>query len=349
MYVALPTYELQTRNEQEWLGVSRSLFERAMAAVSATPGVQAAATVGHLPLAGFYYLSDFAVEGLESARDNPPRAIDRYVSNSYHATMRVPLREGRYFETFDRPEGALVVVVNEQFAKHYLGGRPAVGRRLRYAQNQDWYRIVGVVGGEPAGGMEEEPKPMIYFSMDQRPWSLFHLIVKTDLDLAVTTQLVTGALRQVSPKISPYEVRTLDDMVLDSTWRVRYSMMMLTAMSGVALILAALGVYSVLSYAVSKRTREIGVRMALGASRGAIVRLIVGDGIRIAAIGIGAGLFGASLLTQFLSSILYGVSAADPSTFAAVSVFLTVVVLLTCVAPARRATLLAPVTALREE
>ncbi|MFN7937358.1 MAG: ABC transporter permease [Bryobacteraceae bacterium] len=349
LYIALPTYESQIRNMEDAQRVSRALYDRTMSAVAATPGVQAVASVGHLPLAGFYYLSNFIIEGAESTSEDQAQAIDRYVSNSYHRTMRVALREGRYLEDFDRPESLRVVVVNEQFARRYLQGKPAVGRRLRYGPNAPWHTVVGVVAGEPAGGMEEEPKPMIYFSMNQSPGSLFHLIVKTDLDLPATVKLVTTTLHQISPKIAPYEVRTLDDMVLDSTWRVRYSMMMMTAMSMIALILASLGVYSVLSYAVNKRTREIGVRMALGAGRGDILAMITRDGLRLAAIGIGSGLLAACLLTRFLSTILFGVRAVDPLIFSTVGAVLALVVIVTCLLPARRAAALSPSAALRDE
>ena len=155
--------------------------------------------------------------------------------------MRVPLRRGRYFNTFDRADGLRVVLVNEQFAKRYYAGADPVGRRLRYpGNNSAWYTIVGVTAGEPAGGMDEEPKPMVYFSMEQSPWTFFHLIVKTNTDLDNTILVVKQALHKISPSIAPYEIRLLDRMVLDSTWRVRYSMMLLTALAVVALVLAAL-------------------------------------------------------------------------------------------------------------
>lgn len=351
MYVSLPTYEHQIRNGADWQRVSRSLYERAMSAVGTAPGIAAAAGVSHMPLAGFYYLADFEIEGQPSSRDEKPHAIDRYVSNNYHSTLGMPLLEGRYFESFDRPESGRVVVVNEQFARHYLTGKPAAGRRLRYfgAGADQWYTIVGVVRGERAGGMEEEPKPMIYFSMNQSPWGLFHLIVKTDVDLPSTVNMVRTALHQISPKIALYEVRTLDDLVLDSTWRIRYSMMMLAAMASVALVLAALGVYGVLNYAVRKRTREIGVRMALGADRHAVLKLVASDGMRLAVAGIGAGLVAACLLTRFLTSLLFGVHAIEPMLFVFVSIFLAAVALMACLLPARRASGLQPLEALREE
>src|SRR5205807_8421207 len=135
--------------------------------------------------------------------------------------------------------------------------------------------------GEPAGGMEEEPKPMVYFSMDQNPWTFFHLIVKSNMDLDRTVSAVKQALHKISPTIAPYEIRSLDTMVLDSTWRVRYSMMLLIALAAVAMVLAALGVYGVLRYSVGKRTREIGIRMALGAKSGWIVRMVLRDGLTV--------------------------------------------------------------------
>jgi putative ABC transport system permease protein len=260
--------------------------------------------------------------------------------------MRVPLRRGRYFNTFDRADGLRVVLVNEQFAKRYYAGADPVGRRLRYpGNNSAWYTIVGVTAGEPAGGMDEEPKPMVYFSMEQSPWTFFHLIVKTNTDLDNTILVVKQALHKISPSIAPYEIRLLDRMVLDSTWRVRYSMMLLTALAVVALVLAALGVYGVLRYAVSKRTREIGIRMALGAERRSILGMVLRDGLTVACAGVLAGIAGASILTRFLSSLLFGVHTIEPLTFAAVSGFLLAVAAGACLGPAIRASRLPPVEA----
>jgi putative ABC transport system permease protein len=349
MYVNLPTFEYpgDARNGN----ITASLWQRVMTAARETPGVESVAAVSHLPLAGFYYLADLEVEGYQSTRDTRPQAIDRYVSNSYHETMSVPLRQGRYFNTLERPGGPLAVIVNEQFARRYFPNTSPVGRRLRYAGGgtAPWYTIVGVSAGEPAGGMEEEPKPMVYFSMDQSAWPLFHLIVKSRTDLDSTVNAVKQSLRRISPAISPYEIRSLDVMVLDSTWRVRYSMMLLAALATVALVLAALGVYGVLRYAVGRRTREIGIRMALGAESGSIVRMVLGDGLKVAVAGVLAGIAGAALLTRFLSSLLFGVRAIEPLTFALVCGVLLLVATCACVAPAMRAAALPPVDALRQE
>jgi putative ABC transport system permease protein len=351
MYVNLPTFEFQIHNNADWQRVTGSLWQRVMTSVKEIPGVESVAAVSHLPLAGFYYLTDLEVEGYQASRDNQPQGIDRYVSNSYHETMAVPLRQGRYFSTLERQGGPPAVIVNEQFARRYFVNTNPVGRRLRYAggSNNPWYAIVGVSAGEPAGGMEEEPKPMVYFSMDQSPWPLYHLIVKSRMDLDATVNAVKQALHKISPSISPYEIRSLDVMVLDSTWRVRYSMMLLTALAAVALVLAALGVYGVLRYAVGRRTREIGIRMALGAQSGSILRMVVGDGLKVAVAGVLVGIAGACLLTRFLSTLLFGVRPIEPLTFAVVCGFLLLVAACSCIAPAIRAAALPPVEALRQE
>ena len=350
MYISLPTFEYPIYNNEDWQRTIRSLWQRTMSTVAETPGIESVAAVSHLPLAGFYYLSDLVVEGYQASKDNQPQGIDRYVSNSYHETMRVPLRRGRYFNALDRADGARVVLINEQFAKRYYPGVDPVGRRLRYpGDNSPWYTIVGVTVGEPAGGMDEEPKPMVYFSMEQAPWTFFHLIVKSNLNLDDTVGAVKQALHKISPSIAPYEIRSLDTMVLDSTWRVRYSMMFLTALAVVALVLAALGVYGVLRYAVSKRTREIGIRMALGAGGGSIVGMVLRDGLMVACAGVLAGIAGACALTRFLSTLLFGVRTIEPVTFAAVCGFLLAVAACSCLSPALRAARLAPVEALRDE
>jgi putative ABC transport system permease protein len=350
VYISLPTFEYTIRSNDDWQRIAGPLWQRTMSTVGAMPGIHSVAAVSHLPLAGFYYLADMDVEGYTASRDNQPQAIDRYVSNSYHETMRVPLRRGRYFNPFDRLESPRVVLVNEQFAKRYFNGIDPVGRRLRYTGSRNnWYTIIGISAGEPAGGMDEEPKPMVYFSMDQSPWSFFHLIVKSDMDLDNTVRVVKEGLHKISPSIAPYEIRTLEGMVLDSTWRVRYAMMLLAALAAVALVLAALGVYSVLEYAVSKRTREIGIRMALGAERGLIVRMVLRDGLAVAAAGVFSGLAAACLLTRFLSTLLFGVRAIEPLTFLGVCGFLLAVAVCSSLVPAIRAARLAPIQALRDE
>ncbi len=264
--------------------------------------------------------------------------------------MRVPLRTGRYFNSFDRADGQRVVLVNEQFTRRYFPGVDPVGRRLRYpGNNSQWFTIVGVTAGEPAGGMDEEPKPMVYFSMDQSPWTFFHLIVKSRMDLDTTVSTVKQSLHKISPSIAPYEIRTLDGMVLDSTWRVRYSMMLLIALAAVAMVLASLGVYGVLRYSVGKRTREIGIRMALGAKTGGIVRMVLRDGLTVAAAGVLAGAVGACVLTRFLATLLFGVHAIEPLTFVVVCGFLLAVAACSCLGPAIRASRLPPVDALRQE
>jgi putative ABC transport system permease protein len=350
MYISLPTFEYEIRNNDDWQRVTVPLWQRTMKVVSETPGIEGVAAVSHLPLAGFYYLTALEIEGYQAGKGNEPQAIDRYVSNSYHETMRVPLRKGRYFNSFDRAESQRVVLVNEQFARRYFAGVDPVGRRLKYAGNGGaWWTIAGVTAGECAGGMDEEPKPMVYFSMDQSPWTFFHLIVKSRMELDATVTAVKQSLRKISPSIAPYEIRTLDGMVLDSTWKVRYSMMMLIALAAVAMGLAALGVYGVLRYAVGKRTREIGIRMALGAKGSGIVRMVLRDGLRVALAGVLAGTVGACLLTRFLATLLFGVHAIEPLTFAAVCGFLLAVAACSCVGPAMRAAKLPPVEALRRE
>jgi putative ABC transport system permease protein len=173
--------------------------------------------------------------------------------------------------------------------------------------------------------------------------------VKSRVDLDTTVGAVKQALHKISPAIAPYEIRSLDTMVLDSTWRVRYSMMLLAALSGVALVLAALGVYSVLRYTVGKRTREIGIRIALGAERPSIARMVLREGMCVAGAGVLAGIAGACLLTRFLATLLFGVRTIEPVTFAAVCGFLLIVAAGACLGPALRAAALEPIAALREE
>ena len=257
MYISLPTFEYEIRNPDDFQRVTGPLWQRTMSAVAETPGVESVAAVSHLPL-GRLLLSD-RVGNRRTIR--PPPAISPRPSIAMSATRTTHhaaclCGSGRYFNSFDRADGQRVVLVNEQFTRRYFPGVDPVGRRLRYpGNNSQWFTIVGVTAGEPAGGMDEEPKPMVYFSMDQSPWTFFHLIVKSRMDLDATVSAVKQSLHKISPSIAPYEIRTLDGMVLDSTWRVRYSMMLLIALAAVAMVLASLGVYGVLRYSVGKRTQ----------------------------------------------------------------------------------------------
>lgn len=177
LYVLLPTYEMEVRNNQDSQRNAGGWYRRVMEAAASAHGVRSVAAVSHLPLAGFYYLSDFQVEGFHASEDRP-HAIDRYVSDSYHELLGIPLREGRRFNRFDRIGSQPVAIANDAFVKRYFPDRSAVGGRVRYAGGGDWFTIVGVVPGERAGGMEEELRPMLYLSMDQNPWSAYHLVVK---------------------------------------------------------------------------------------------------------------------------------------------------------------------------
>jgi putative ABC transport system permease protein len=356
MYVSLSGFEYTGSDGADRLRFTHELYERALHRVSTIPGVHGVGTVAHLPMAGFHYLADFVVEGLVTAPEQRPQAIDRYVSSSYHQLLSVPLLDGRHFQAHDRPDSPKVVVVNEAFARRYLQGGAVVGRRIRYGTSRssntdhpDWFTVVGVVGGERDGGMHEEPRPMVYLTMNQNPWTFFHLLVKSEMDLTTTVREVKRELQKISPKIAPYEIRTLDQLVLDSTWRVRYSMILLATLAAVALVMAALGVYGILSYAVRKRTREIGIRMALGAGRRAILGLVTREGVQPALLGIGAGVLAACVLTRFLDSLLFGVRPIEPLLFMLVGAFLMLVVLAACLLPARRATVVEPIEALRSE
>ncbi len=351
--IQLPSFELQSRSRDEYRKWFRINYEQVMDRVASLPGIEAVASVNDLPMNGFYWLNDFTVEN-RPQRDpsDSVRAIDRWVWPAYFETMGIPLISGRYFSRRNTEEEPLVVIVNDAFVKHYLDGQDPIGRRVKSgppSSPNPWHTIVGVVAGERCGGMDEEPRPMIYYSASQYPQGFFHLIVRSHMDLAGTVTLLRSELKKINPKIAPYAPTTFDRLVLDSTWRVRCSMLLLGVLAAVSLITAMVGVYGVIDYGVSERAAEIGIRMALGASGADMMRMITGEGVRVASIGIALGLGLALILTRLLSTLLFGVRAIDGWIYAGVALLLVAVSALASFAPARRGARLDPISTLRQQ
>ena len=351
--ILLPSFELQNASRDDMRAWVRTNYDLVMDRVAALPGIEAVTSVNDLPLSGFYLLNEFTIEN-RAERDpgDHVRAIDHYVWPAYFETMGIPLLSGRYFNRLDGEQQPRVAVVNDAFVRHYLAGVNPIGRRVKFGasnSNGPWHSIVGVVGGERAGGMDEEPRPMIYLSTSQYAQSIFHLIVRSRMDLATTMSAIRAALHKINPKIAPYAPTTFDTVVLDSTWRVRYSMLLLTVLAVVSLVVSVVGVYGVISYGVSERTSEIGIRLALGARTSNVVGMITREGMRLALAGVALGLVSAAALMRLLSSLLFGVRAIDWATYAAVAGILLAAAALATFLPARRAARLDPTSALRHE
>jgi predicted permease len=237
-------------------------------------------------------------------------------------------------------------------ARTYWPGQEAVGKRLKPGgpdSDSPWRTVVGVVGGVKQYALDTDSRVTVYMPHGQSPSGTMYVVARTSGDPGALAQALTREARAIEPNVPVYDVKTLEERLSDSLARRRFAMTALGLFALVAMLLAAVGIYGVMSYSVAQRTREIGVRVALGASRRAVLGLVLRRGMLLAALGIGAGLAGALPLARVLGSLLFGVSAADPVTYAAISLLLALAALLACYVPARRATKVDPMVALRYE
>jgi putative ABC transport system permease protein len=321
-----------------------------LARVRNLPGVHSAGVGGYLPLGGAGNSWAPRIEG------RAPLAPDDYieyrpVTPGYIETLAVPLITGRHFTDADNAEAPAVAMINETAAKRYWPNESAIGRRLQIDAGPPWRTVVGIVGNVRHEGLDVDAKPELYLPFAQLPYPnmTMTLAVRTASEPLVLGTEVRGALAQIDPDLALTRVRTMDDVVYSSVGEPRIRAILLGAFALVALALASIGVYGVMNYIVSQRTREFGVRMALGATGGDLLRLILEHSARLIAIGLGVGLLGAVGLARLVRTLLYGVSPHDLLTLASVSILLAAVALLASYLPARRATLIDPTQALRME
>ena len=304
-----------------------------------------------MKLAGGSYLS-FVIEGrVLQPTDNEPDAEHRVVSPGYFKAMGIPLIRGRLLSERDHAQSPFATVISETMARRYWPNEDPIGKRINLGnpQTSPWRTIVGIVGDVRNEGLNSEPNPQMYISFTQSPrWSLT-LIVRGSSD---PTGLIAGVRSKVAGldrDLPLYNVRTLKQMVAESLARERFGLLLIVTFAGLALLLAGVGVYGVLAYSVTQRTYEIGVRLALGASRRDVLRLVAGQGMKLVSVGVSIGLLAAFTLTRLMTGLLYGVSPTDPLTFIGVAALLVIVALAACYIPARRAAKLDPMVALKCE
>jgi predicted permease len=318
------------------------------------PGVQQAGGITSLPLSGYMAWGPITIEGY-----TPPGGEDfinadqRIVGGRYFEAMQVPLKSGRYFNETDRADGARVVVIDEFLAQQYWPGQDAVGKRLRIgpiSENSDnWMTVVGVVGRVKQYGFDTEGRIVIYLAQTQFNSRSMYVTIRTNGDPAALSNAVRRELRAIDPELPMYRTRTMDERVAAALARPRFLTTLLTIFAGVALALAAIGIYGVMAYLVSQGTRDIGIRMALGATERSVLGLVLRQGGVIALFGLSTGLAGAWTLTRFMQSLLFGVSRTDGLTFAAVATLLAGVAIVATFVPARRAARIDPIVALRAD
>jgi putative ABC transport system permease protein len=328
-----------------------SFFQQITERAKQTPGVESAALVNLLPLAGSNTAISFTIEGRPAlAPGTEPSANYRTISPDYFRVMRMPLLRGRALSDRDTKDTPHVIVINESFAREHFPGEDPIGKRILIGdENPPPREIVGIVGDIRHDALDKEAVSEYYVSCLQNPGRYLYLVARTSLDGAGAALAMRNAIKEVDKNIYVPDVESMEQLLRDSIAGQRFNMLLLGLFAAVALTLAAVGIYGVMSYTVTQRTHEIGVRMALGAQQKDVLKLVVGQGMLLAlagvAIGVGASLF----LTELMSSLLYGVSATDPVTFLLISVILTGVALGACYVPARRATKVDPMVALRYE
>lgn len=346
MTLVLPTAKYSEPNRM--LTYYQQLQER----LEALPGVAGVGAINQLPLQSGN-TTRFYVEG--EPVPQPGQEIEanfRVADTSYFATLGIPLLQGRNFADSDQPDGVQVAIINQSLADKLLNGRSVLGRRLRFPGFADqWVEIVGVVGDVRTTGLDEAPRPVMYQPFTQNASIFNTLVVRGQTDAVALTDAVRNECRAMEPDVAIFNVQTMETLIeqTPAAFTRRLPAWLTGLFAVVALLLAALGVYGVVSYAVSQQTQEIGVRMALGARGIDILTLVMRQGLFLALAGITLGTLVALGLTRWLNSLLYEVSARDPLTFGGVAFVLLLVALVACWIPARRATKVDPMIALRAE
>jgi putative ABC transport system permease protein len=330
----------------------RSFYEQALERIKSISGVESAAAISSLPLTTtLIERLRFTVEGHPPPNPSEvPRANIRRISPAYFETMRIPLVDGRYFSERDREDSLPVVIVNQTMASRYWPGENPLGRRLTIPSMGDIPReVVGVVGDVKHSGLDAQAGPELYVPYLQKPFPFMTVVVRTTSDPLQTASALRGALLSVDSSQPVYGIKTMDQIVSESMSQSRLYSSLLATFAALAVTLAAVGIYGVMSYNVSQRAHEIGIRMALGAERRHILRMIVGEAMTLAVLGVLVGVGAAVALTRVMETLVFGVGVRDAATFAAVPVVLGLVAFLSCYVPARRATEVDPMIALRYE
>ena len=328
---------------------NKAVYKQILAKLTAVPGVKSVGVATYLPLTGDWGIG-FRIEGTDENEFH--NADGTWVSEDYLRTMGIRLLQGRDFSADDREDTTPVILINETMRRTYFPS-DVVGKRLRWGgwPGADWLTIVGVVNDVKVSALEAATRPMIYMPIFQIPRARQNVIfvARTNASPAALATSMREAITSVDKELPAYDIRTMNDVVSESVAQRRFSTMLLSIFGLVALLLAAIGLYAVMSYTVTQRTQEIGIRIALGAQVRDILRLIVGSGMSLALVGVVLGVGVSFALTRLMGSLLFGVTPTDPLTFAFVTLGLLLVALCACAIPASRATKLDPLVALRHE
>jgi len=338
------------KDPEKRIGFTRDLLQR----VSGIPGVRNAAisNSNSVPLVGRPSVTAFTIEGDAVTNNNIPTVQVGVVSPDYFRTIEIPLKRGRFFTDADDRKAPRVVLIDEALAERYFANRDPVGLRIKTggpSSTQPWMTIVGIVGNVKSDGFDQPNQPHLYFNILQNPSKAMAIYLKTDVAPSAVTQTLREHIRAVDRDLPVFGETTLTQVAAESVSRRKFAMQLVGVFGILALLLAGVGIYGVIAYSVTQRTREIGIRVALGASKSAILGWVLKQAMILTVVGIAVGLLGAFLLTRLLRSLLFGVAATDFVTYGALALLLTVVALIACYVPARRATKVDPLVALRYE
>jgi putative ABC transport system permease protein len=323
--------------------------------LESTPGVQSASTILPLPLSGDRFSISFEIEGRPLAPKDHPSADFFATGVGYFKTMGIPIIKGRDFDDRDKHGSTPVIIITEAFVRQHFPNEDPIGKRIKpgistYDDDDSTMReVIGVVGDVRNRNLSTEPKPAYYLPQSQVPFSQVAMVVKTAGEPHSLVSAVTKQVAAMDQDIPLFSVKSMPEYLSSSVAAPRFSTTVLSIFAAVALVLTLVGLYGVMSYSVAQRTNEIGIRLALGAQTRDVLLMIVKQASTLILIGLVIGLAGAYALTRVIASMLYGVTAKDPVTFAAVAALLAIVALLACYIPALRATKVDPMEALRCE
>jgi predicted permease len=346
------TFELALNGQRYGDGQIRlSTYRQLWNALGQIPGVTAAGGITSLPLSQSFAWTPITVEGRAPLPGEKFLNADaRVAGGRYFQALEIPLRSGRFFNEEDLVGKTPVVIIDEFMAGQLWPGQDAVGKRIHMVESEvPWLTVAGVVGRVKHESLDSDPRIAFYLPQTQYPSRAMTVVMRSQGDPSTLSPSVKKELRGIDPDLPMYSVRTMDERVEVSLARRRFSMLLLGIFAGMALVLATIGIYGVMAYLVNQGTREIGIRMAIGATQREIVRLVVFQGMTLAITGVGAGLAAAFVFTRLMRSLLFGISSADPVTFAGISLLLTLVALLATYIPARRAARIDPILCLRSE
>jgi putative ABC transport system permease protein len=347
MVATLP--QAKYENEAQALRFYNSALEQ----LKTSPGIKAAGLTTNLPFGEGKNSDGFIVEGEDvpeggSVSESEQAEIVSLTPDTFRA-LGIPLRQGRDFQHTDDSNTQRVAIIDETLARRYWPANDAIGRRIQTTGDREWMTIVGVVGGIKHTSVSEDKTPHIYTALAQWPTPRASFIVRTDGPPAAAFSTFRAAIKQVDPDMPLYRVRSMTELIGDTLSTQRLTNILLTGFAVLALLLAAVGIYSTMSLYVGSRTKEFGIRLALGAQPGALRRSVLRQGLLLTAAGVVVGLAGAFALTRTIRSLLFEVSVTDPFVFTAIPLLLVMVSLVACYTPARRATKVDPLIALKED